>query len=216
MIHNNRRGLCVGYLKFLVEVILLAVLYSTTSMVPMAWIYIKNTTFQMFDWKDLLRRATCDTVPNRPDMSTIQSTRLCHSKIFYRRDGYISPLWLARTTHCESHPIRSPPPTSATAITTTTELSSKRPNAVNDIHPPPPNDVSESCSSCLLVGVTTCWGLSLYVWKIAFLELPEKMSTLVTKQETQVVVRHQQFLIAMGGVFAIAGAYRLYLGDELV
>jgi hypothetical protein len=73
----------------------------------------------------------------------------------------------------------------------------------------------QSCRSCLYVGVTTCWGLSLYFWKIAFLELPEKMMKATTTTNTlkdPSVVRHQQFLIVMGGASAMAGTYRLYLG----
>lgn len=69
----------------------------------------------------------------------------------------------------------------------------------------PPDD-QQQCDACLYTGVATCTGLSLYFFKMAYLDLPEAS---LTKQQ---LTSQQRFLTLMGGTAAIAGAYRWYLG----
>jgi len=78
-------------------------------------------------------------------------------------------------------------------------------NCQSDRHqstfPPPPN---EQCQTCLVTGVLTCTAVSSYLFKMALLDLPVS-----TKRE---VLRQKRFLLGFGSAWAVAGAYRLYLG----
>lgn len=70
----------------------------------------------------------------------------------------------------------------------------------------PLSEQDQSCDTCLYTGVATCTGLSLYFFKMAYLDMPE--APLLTKQ----LQNQKRFLTFMGGTAAIAGAYRWYLG----
>jgi hypothetical protein len=68
----------------------------------------------------------------------------------------------------------------------------------------------EPCDVCLYTGVATCFGLSLYFLKTAFLDLPESTSqSLPTKGKVQ---NQKRFLLLLSGASAVSGVYRLYLG----
>mmetsp|Transcript_3806 Transcript_3806/g.5825 ORF Transcript_3806/g.5825 Transcript_3806/m.5825 type:complete len:147 (+) Transcript_3806:327-767(+) len=71
-----------------------------------------------------------------------------------------------------------------------------------------PKDEDENCNVCLYTGVATCTGLTLYFWKMGILDMPERSSSKFTLE----VARQQRFLVTFGGAWALAGAYRLYLG----
>ena len=64
-----------------------------------------------------------------------------------------------------------------------------------------------SCKECLYTGVATCSGLSLYFMKLAS-ELPDAGAKEVMRQTT----KQKRFLLGGSAVWAVAGAYRLYLG----
>lgn len=66
----------------------------------------------------------------------------------------------------------------------------------------------ESCSTCLYTGVATCTGLSAYFFKVALMDLP-------TKGSKEILIKAQKdkrFLSIFGTCWAVAGAYRFYLG----
>jgi len=67
---------------------------------------------------------------------------------------------------------------------------------------------NETCNVCLYTGVATCTGLTLYFWKMGILDMPERSSPKFTLE----MARQQRFLVTFGGAWALAGAYRLYLG----
>jgi len=70
------------------------------------------------------------------------------------------------------------------------------------------HDDDESCNVCLYTGVATCTGLASYFWKMGILDMPERSSS----KFTQEMARQQRFLVTFGGAWALAGAYRWYLG----
>jgi hypothetical protein len=66
----------------------------------------------------------------------------------------------------------------------------------------------EQCSTCLYTGVATCTGLSAYFFKVAHFDLP-------TQGNQQIMLKaskDKRFLLVFGSCWAIAGAYRFYLG----
>jgi hypothetical protein len=73
------------------------------------------------------------------------------------------------------------------------------------------NTESVSCNSCMFTGMATCTGLSLYFFKMALLDLPEKKTTLgqCTKQ---VATTNKRFFLVCGTVWAAAGIYRYHVG----
>ena len=73
-------------------------------------------------------------------------------------------------------------------------------NSAENMNQPP----KEQCEACLITGVMTCTGISAYFFKTALLDMPES-----AKKE---VMRQKRFLLGFGSAWAIAGAYRLYLG----
>jgi hypothetical protein len=66
----------------------------------------------------------------------------------------------------------------------------------------------ESCDACLYTGMATCTGLSLYFYKMALLDLPEKHDVNFTKQ----MQTNKRFLLFCGTFWAAAGIYRWNLG----
>ena len=66
----------------------------------------------------------------------------------------------------------------------------------------------EQCPSCLYTGVATCTGLSTYFFKVAHFDLPTKGSEQVLLKAS----KDKRFLFLCGSCWALAGAYRLYLG----
>jgi hypothetical protein len=69
---------------------------------------------------------------------------------------------------------------------------------------------SKSCTSCLVTGIATCTGLSLYFFKMALLDLPEQGSAAFTR--TPKMQTNQRFLLACGTFWAVAGIYRWNMG----
>jgi hypothetical protein len=66
----------------------------------------------------------------------------------------------------------------------------------------------QQCSTCLYTGVATCTGLSAYFFKVAHFDLPTHGSQQIMLKAT----KDKRFLLAFGSCWAIAGAYRFYLG----
>mmetsp|Transcript_5891 Transcript_5891/g.7646 ORF Transcript_5891/g.7646 Transcript_5891/m.7646 type:complete len:85 (+) Transcript_5891:55-309(+) len=66
----------------------------------------------------------------------------------------------------------------------------------------------EPCKTCLYTGIATCTGLSAYFVKMALLDLPESGSEKVMRE----AMKQKRFLLAFGGVWAMAGVYRWHLG----
>mmetsp|Transcript_9771 Transcript_9771/g.14657 ORF Transcript_9771/g.14657 Transcript_9771/m.14657 type:complete len:139 (-) Transcript_9771:70-486(-) len=67
-------------------------------------------------------------------------------------------------------------------------------------------EYKKQCKECMYTGVATCTGLSLYFVKLAS-EIPEASVKTAVKQ-----VHHKNFLLGGGAIWAVAGAYRFYLG----
>lgn len=67
-------------------------------------------------------------------------------------------------------------------------------------------EYKKQCKECMYTGVATCTGLSLYFMKLAS-EIPEASVKTVVKQ-----VHHKNFLLGGSAIWAVAGAYRFYLG----
>jgi hypothetical protein len=66
----------------------------------------------------------------------------------------------------------------------------------------------QQCSACLYTGVATCTGLSTYFFKVAHFDLPTKGSEQIMLKAS----KDKRFLLVFGSCWALAGAYRLYLG----
>ena len=66
----------------------------------------------------------------------------------------------------------------------------------------------ESCAACMYTGMAFCGGLSLYFFKGAYLDLPERG----TPKFTSAVARQRSFLVLCGVTSGLAGVYRWYLG----
>ena len=64
-----------------------------------------------------------------------------------------------------------------------------------------------SCRECLITGVLTSSGLSLY-----FLKLASELPDIAAKETTKQARRHKYFLYGGSACWAAAGMYRLYLG----
>jgi hypothetical protein len=60
----------------------------------------------------------------------------------------------------------------------------------------------------MLTGMATCAGLSLYFFKMALLDLPERNTAAFTKQ----VATNQRFFLISGTAWAAAGIYRYHIG----
>lgn len=75
----------------------------------------------------------------------------------------------------------------------------------------PEQQHDEPCDVCLYTGVATCFGLSLYFLKTAFLDLPESTSQSLSSMKEK-VQSQKRFLLFLGSASAAAGVYRLYLG----
>lgn len=81
--------------------------------------------------------------------------------------------------------------------------SSTTPNSSNNEHHNSNHPPKEQCKTCLITGVLTCTAVSGYFFKTALLDLPESSS--------REVIRQKRFLLGFGSVWALAGAYRLYI-----
>ena len=68
------------------------------------------------------------------------------------------------------------------------------------------DDESSSCLSCLIVGVTTCVGLSAYFAHIAYEE------PAIGRETVQQAARRRPYFLAISAGWLCLGAYRLYLG----
>jgi len=73
-------------------------------------------------------------------------------------------------------------------------------------HNKPPDSPKGSCRECLITGVLTCTGLSLY-----FIKLASELPRLSSKEATKQMKRQKYFLYTGSAVWATAGIYRLYL-----
>jgi len=69
----------------------------------------------------------------------------------------------------------------------------------------------ESCTACLVTGMATCTGLSLYFAKLALLEVPDITPSMSAKVAAQHRRSRAGFLVVSAGWVAV-GAYRWHLG----
>ena len=86
-------------------------------------------------------------------------------------------------------------------------LPTSQPNRLDSNDDNSSDDGEGSCIACLMTGVATCTGLSLYFMKLAS-ELPDEGPKKVMKEAKS----QKRFLMGCSAVWAGAGVYRLYLG----